>query len=99
MYIITLLRNKFFLLPTDREHYVNCSGACWATNDELRLVKYLLDPDRYDTNVLPTDVSEEPVPVRIGLLLNQIIDLVCRSLTRLFIFVIISLFCEIGSNL
>ena len=55
------------------------------------MVKHLLDPDRYDTNVLPTDDSDEPVPVRIGLLLNQIIDLVCRS-------VIISSLGEIGSN-
>ena len=76
----------------DGDDYVNFSGVCWATNDELRLVKYLLDTDRYDTNVLPTDDPDKPVTVEIGLLLNQIIDLVSRS-------VIISLFCKIGSNI
>ena len=58
--------------------YFNVADACWAKNGELSLVKYLLDPDRYDTNVLPTDDPNQPVVVQVGLSLNQIIDLVSR---------------------
>ena len=68
-------RHKYF-------HHEKCSidctfeGMCSATKDEVRLMKYLLHPNRYDTNVLPTEDIEKPVLVKIGLALNQIIDLV-----------------------
>ena len=60
--------------------HVLYEGACSATQNEFRLVKYLLDPNRYDTNVLPTDDPDEPVLVKVGLALNQIIDLVSSNI-------------------
>ena len=44
--------------------------------DEYRLVTDLLNPSRYDANVLPTANISEPVVVKVGMALNQIIDLV-----------------------
>ncbi len=49
-------------------------GGC--TLDEYRLVTDLLNPSRYDANVLPTANISEPVVVKVGMALNQIIDLV-----------------------
>ena len=56
--------------------FINLKGVCSGTMEELRLMKYLLDPVRYDTNVLPSADLNSPVLVKVGLALNQIIDLV-----------------------
>ncbi len=52
-----------------------------CSNDELRLVRYLLDRDRYDVNVRPVKHPDDIITVEIGLALNQIIDLVSIEFT------------------
>ena len=51
--------------------------------EEFRLIRYLLDENRYHPNVRPAAQVNETVEVRIGMALNQIIDLVRISIQEL----------------
>ena len=56
-------------------HFIYFPGV-WCSENEFRLVRHLLDKNRYDPNVRPVLNYSDPVVVRIGMALNQIIDLV-----------------------